>query len=253
MNVIVKMLNKKGDMSIVLLVLLTFLAVGAALFSFVTSGSVAKEVIDPRVVESVYVQENSIKFYLNEIGKKALVKTYSDFANDGDYVSVPVKFNSGYPYFDNLRPDLNGVFIKKFKENFRNEIKSYNFEEDYLKQINSKEFETFGNYNDFEVVFKNLEMKQSFGEENILNVYYKPEIKIQLSFSKIGLINFNELYEIKIECKNIDCPLEKSEFSITDGEISIGGKMKRMISFESQKKFLTDSGLDSVKFGFIPE
>lgn len=252
MNTIVKM-NKKADMSIVLLVLLTSLAVGAALFSFITSGSVAKEVIDPRVVESVYVQENNIEFYLNEIGERALVKTYSDFVKEGDYVSVPVKFNSGYPYFDNLRPDLNDLFIKKFKDNFKNEIRNYRFEEDYLKQLNSKEFDVVGSYNNFEVVFKNLEMKQSFGEENILGVYYKPEIKIQLGLSKIGLINFNELYEVKIECKNIGCPLKKSGFSITDGEISIGGKMKRIISFESQKKFLMDSGYDFIKFGFIPE
>ncbi len=253
MNTNVKMLYKRADTSIVLLVLLTFLAAGIALFSFATSGSVAKEIIDPRVVEGVYVQENNVDFYLNEIGEKALVKTYNDFVKEGDYVSVPVKFNSGYPYFDSLRADLNNVFIEKFKENFKSEIKNYEFEEDYLKKLETSGFEVVGSYQTLVAVFKNLEMEQSFGEENILNVYYKPEIKIELSFSKIGLVDFNELYEVKTECKNVDCPLEKSGFSVVDGEISIGGSIKKVVNFESQKKFLTDSGYDFIKFSFIQE
>jgi len=250
---IVKMRSKKGDMSIVLLVLLTFLAVGAALFSFITSGSVAKEVIDPRVIESVYVQENNIGNYLNEIGENALVKTYSDLVKSGDYISVPVKFNSGYPFFDSLRTDLNSVFIEKFKENFKNEIKNYNFEEDYLKQLESSEFEISGSYNDLEIIFKNLEIEKSFGEEDILNVYYKPEIKTKLNFEKVGLIDFNELYNIKESCKIATCSLEKNGFEISEGQISIGGIVKKVVNFNSKEKFLTDSGYDFIKFGFIAE
>lgn len=67
------MRNKKGEISIVLLVLMTLVLVGATLFVFnINLGKFKTKITNVRVLEEVYVVENQINFYINEIMEETL-------------------------------------------------------------------------------------------------------------------------------------------------------------------------------------
>lgn len=78
-------MNKKGETSITLLVLMTVLLVGATLFLFVMdSDDIKEEISDGRFLDEVYLKEAKLDFYVNEIMEDSIEKaSYSmNFKND---------------------------------------------------------------------------------------------------------------------------------------------------------------------------
>ena len=131
-------MNKRGDISIVVLVFLVLIVCIATIFSFLVSGGkINTQVGNTRLVENVYSEQYFVEYYLSESMKLALVKTYEEFANSKDYIANPIIDSDGNYEFKDLHAKLKENFIEKFKINLNEEISKYNFEEKSLINLNN--------------------------------------------------------------------------------------------------------------------
>ena len=71
--------NKRANIPITLLVLMTLVLTIAALYSFnVHINNVSAEVKDSRFLDYIYSKENEINFYINDMMEKSIVKSAGD-------------------------------------------------------------------------------------------------------------------------------------------------------------------------------
>jgi len=80
------MRNKKASIATIVLVFMTVALAGVSLFIFITNtNKVGGNIVDSRILDGVYVKENAVNFYINEIMAKAIAK--SDFGyGKGDFI-----------------------------------------------------------------------------------------------------------------------------------------------------------------------
>ena len=197
-------MNKRGDISIVVLVFLVLIVCIATIFSFLVSGGkINTQVGNTRLVENVYSEQYFVEYYLSESMKLALVKTYEEFANSKDYIANPIIDSDGNYEFKDLHAKLKENFIDKFKINLNEEISKYNFEEKSL--INFKDRVSSGNYDaEFDgekirIILKDFEIKKDFKK---FSVNYIFNLTREVEFGKVNLDGFGEIYTIKEKCKN---------------------------------------------------
>ena len=139
-------MNRRGSIEIVLLVLLVLLVILVALFNFIVgSKSIQANIYDARFIEGVYQKQDLAEFYIRQVGEEVIAK------NSGD-----------------------------FSESFKVEFSKYNFEEDYLndlqKIINDGEFNVFVNEDILEIVVNSWGLKDSFEK---IEVSYYPKISLK--------------------------------------------------------------------------
>jgi len=253
--------NKKGDMPIVLLVMLVLTVVLAALFSFATdSGTTSFQISNARAVDINYAELNFVEFYIKDAGKKAAVKSYKDLIESGVYTGKPVYNSNGEVEFNNLGLDLNEKLEEKFKENFKSEIASYDFEKSYLidlkKIVAEDKFSVNYNEDIFEISINGLKFDNLFEQ---IEVVYVPEILMEFDYGKIGVDSFEEVYTGKEKCK--------SGLSVEDIKICIGNEVKdfnvdviektdfngekyTFVSLNSKNEFLIENKFENIRFGF---
>ena len=95
-------MNRRGSIEIVLLVLLVLLVTSVALFNFIVgSKSIQANIYDARFIEGVYQKQDLAEFYIRQVGEEVIEKNRE-----------------------------NG-----FKENFKVEFSRYDFDQDYLKDL----------------------------------------------------------------------------------------------------------------------
>jgi len=250
--------NKKGDITILLLVVLVLLLTSATLFSFIiSSGKTEVKISNARFIENFYSRQDLAEFYLSQAGEIAIVKTYNEFVEEDDYINNPIYNFREEVEFRELHSKLNENFHNKFAENFKTEFKKYDFEDDYLKNLK----ETIGD-GDFDVivsegvltlVVNSWEMK-SFIDD--INITYVPRISLKFDLKKIGLHSFEDIYEIKERCKgdeNIeDCfsDLINFEVSVLEKEKSSGEKYF-FVTCATKKDFLIGDEFKVMRFSFV--
>jgi len=78
--------NKRADISVSLLVLMTIVLLISSIFIFITNiNKVGAEVIDVKFIDEVYVRENEIDFYVNEAMTRA-VKNFDQGYGKQDFI-----------------------------------------------------------------------------------------------------------------------------------------------------------------------
>lgn len=248
--------NKRGDIAVVVLVILALISTSAALFSFVTSsGGVEMKISDFKFIDSSYQKQNLAEFYIYQAGEDAIIKTYKEFADDSvpeyDYIKNRQKEGNNAK-FGEIWDNLDERFSNRFKENFKTEFENYEFEEGYLKglkELISKE--------SFTVLFDGETLKVDIDDWQISNsldnigVVYFPEISSEFNLRKIGLHSFEKIYEVKEKC--LDEGIAKSCFDnyLGNFESSIGSS--NLVSLTSKKEFLAENTFEKISFSFIPE
>jgi len=145
-----KKMNRRGAMEIILLVLLVGMIVAITLFTFGVNPPYLKvNVHDARFVENVYQKQDLAEFYIKQVGKVAIER------------------------------EIGEDFGEKFKEEFN----KYNFEEDYLielqKIISEDKIKIFTNAETLEIVIDSWETEDSFGK---IQIKYTPEISVKFDF-----------------------------------------------------------------------
>ena len=250
--------NKKGDMTILLLVILVLLLTSVTLFSFIISSDKTEvKISNARFIENFYPRQDLAEFYLIQAGETAIVKTYNEFAEEDDYINNPIYNFQEEVEFRELHSKLNENFHNKFAENFKTEFKKYDFEEDYLKNLKDIIWD-----GDFDVIMGGgflaltvnaWEMKSSL---NDINITYVPRIFLKFDLEKIKLHGFEEIYEIKERCKedeNIeDCfsDLINFEVSVVEKEKS-SGERYFFVTCATKKDFLIEDEFKIIRFSFV--
>jgi hypothetical protein len=250
--------NCKGDMAILLLVILVLLVSSATIFSLVTSsGKVEAKISDTKIVENIYYKENLVEFYIIQAGENIFAEIYNEFTKTGEYINNPI-VSGGEIEFGKVHNKLDENFRNKFIENFKEEFKDYDFEDDYLKNL--KEIILDGNFDvildkeSLVVKINNLEINNSLEK---VNITYIPEISLEFNFKKMGLHGFEQIYKVKEECKNVEevenCynKLINFENSVIEKEKSNGEKYF-FVTLTSKKQFLIEGKFVNINFSFVP-
>tara|TARA_Y100000034_G_C6843451_1_gene381863 strand:+ start:372 stop:1139 length:768 start_codon:yes stop_codon:yes gene_type:complete len=253
------LINKRGDMTIVLLVLLVLIVSLATLFSFATnSKQVEAKILDVRVIDKLFLEQELIEFYIKEAGKKATIKTFKEFVEDPKsiyfYMNNPEEnpIGSGNWKFEKLHVNLNENFKQRFSDNFNKEIGKY--------EINGIDLNNFNIEINKEIVLitlKNFKIDDSFSNGEI-EINYHPNILLEFNLTKIGLHSFQKIHEIKDDCKfkkeiNKECFEKDLKNFIVGVEIKGEDNKYSLVTLTSKKEFLFGENFESIKFSFIPE
>jgi hypothetical protein len=115
---IIKKMNKKADLSVLLLVFMAVFLSGFALYMFnVNSNTIKTKIKDSRYLDDIYVRENEVNFYINEIMDRAVMNFKSD-QGKGKFIE---NFNKELQkYADKgvfVLPELNQVNLQVINEN----------------------------------------------------------------------------------------------------------------------------------------
>jgi len=245
-------MKKKASLQITLLVFLIFGLILITLFSFYSSNKkIEGKIFAFGVFNPLYSEEGNTEFYMQDIGKTALIKTYSSFARDGDYVGEVIQNSKGEFKFEKLNEKRDEFFAEKFKENFESELSKY---PDEIKNKISGKYSVL--VSEGKVSLKLNEYKIS-KTSSVFGVVYSPNVEVNFRFNDFGLISFEELYGIKDRCKDsnekafcFNSGIKDFNVLISEKRDSVGNKYD-YVNFESKKEFLSDSGFSNIKFGFI--
>ncbi|MFH1592157.1 MAG: hypothetical protein ABIB47_02195 [Candidatus Woesearchaeota archaeon] len=165
------MKNKRGDITVTLLIILVFVLAVSSLFIFITSSrNVEARIFDARAVSTLfYAREDFGNFYLQQAGEEAIRDTYQDLADEEGWSDSDFEFN--------FKQDLKAGFGK------------YGFEEGYLKDLNQKiqtgDFKAIKSGDTLTLEIRGLEMQGGYGE---ISMKYNPRVSM-----KFDLTNFKKL------------------------------------------------------------
>lgn len=74
-----KLMNKRGDVAILALVILSVILLGSTLFVFYNNSSkISSEINDARFLNVIYLKEQQIDFYINEAIDRSLKKSFDE-------------------------------------------------------------------------------------------------------------------------------------------------------------------------------
>jgi hypothetical protein len=227
--------NKKGSESIAttLLVFLILLVCTSSLFIFIThSKKVNIEILDAGIMNEVQLKQNLAEFYIREASEKAVVESYDEVIKNNEYIKEPTYNLEKNVEFNELNNNLNQIFIEKFKINFKN----YKFQEDYLKNLQENISPPFFDGEKLNINVSNFEINE-FSEK--INVTYYPKISLNIELNKIGLDNFDKIYQIKEECKDEES-IEKMENCFKNNLTNFNVKIVEKIISEDEKYFIVN-------------
>lgn len=112
------MKNKRADMSVLILVFMAVFLSGFALYMFnLNSNTIKTEIKDSRYLDDVYVKENEINFYINEIMDKAVINFKS---SEGKSKFIDNFNNELQKYTEKgvfIIPELNQINLQVISDN----------------------------------------------------------------------------------------------------------------------------------------
>ncbi len=246
--------NKRGDMTVVLLVVFVLVISSAALFSFISSSNkVEAKISDARFIEDLYSDRDLAEFYLTGAGESVIVKIYDEFVEGDSYIENP-NYNSIHQVrFGVLNFSWDDEFRMDFIDEFKSEFSGYDFEEDYLKNL--QEVIAAGNFDvafDGEVLTMSIVNWKMAGFLKDINVtLYSPRIYLKFDIIKMGLHSFDEVYEVKEECKGSE-NVESCFEELVNFEVAVVERDDDIfVSLTSKKDFLIGRKFRNINFGFV--
>jgi hypothetical protein len=259
------MIGKKGDLRLMLFLILTLAIAISTIFLFLTNWekSVIK-VYSSDISEEIYYYERETFFYLEQLAYLSLFKTYQELFEEDYYIVKPIYNSDNYVSFGNFNPNLNNIKKRIFKNNFEKNFNEIDFEKEYLnnlkKQINLENYSIYIEEDFFIINFKNITFNQSLDNVDIL---YNPEINISVNLDELK--NFKDIYEFKEKCIDIfnlenrkNC-YENNKIILDDFYLNVSSKIDDfdeeyiLIELETKNNFLINNKLKKISFSFIPE
>ena len=223
------MKNKKGDVAIVILVILVLLLCVSSWFVFSLSKSNKINTLDLTTIEKIKSNQFAFEESLSLAGERALIKTFDEFVSGNQYDYLKNRKNTGE--FFALHDKLNENFALRFKENFLEYFSSQNFYANSLlvqyKSIQNGNFDV--SFDGNEVVIK-LDYSPLSVESDSILVDYSAPIKIKIPLNQTGLNGFNEIYLAKENCKSFKADEMKNCFD------------EKLYNFDAEVYLVLDSG-----------
>ena len=251
------MKNKKGDsLHIVIWVALVLCLALSSLFLFATSsGKVWTKVYDINFIDEFYLKENYGSFYLNEAGERALIETYSDFIDDGEYI-YNAKIKKEYYIFENLEEAINEEFTERFIVNFKKEILGYEFEKSFLIDLQNRvrtdnfEINFVGNIWKLKIVDWKFSHSWDYGQ-----AFYLSNLEMIFDLEKLELSSFDSIYEFKEKCVGLEFEEQKKcleNNNLDNFNLFVEGlEDYSKVRLESKNKYFIDNELRSIDIEFL--
>lgn len=246
---------RKGDSSIVILVLLVVGVVIFTLISFVNGGEKISEVVfDASVAENVRTKIQIQDFYLDSFVEQAVYDSYLEILENNNYMDSPRENPSGsgqWEFSDLKNLDFGLYFEENIKAHFNNNLESDSFVS--LKNSFEKgDFETVYSSGVLTFTLKNVSTEVVYKDISIKN--YR-DVSVVFDFDKNGLHSFERIYEVKEMCKNEEFERVEECFSaLNNFDVSVSKSVSEnvFVNFESRKLFLVGE-LKKIEFGFVPK
>jgi len=281
-------MNRRGDIAVTVLVLMTVFLTGFALFSFYTHyGKIEAYISDARFIESASFQERQIEFYLNDFSERAVLDSYSDLAANGQFTGTGVsKQNSVVVLndFDKFTSDaaLRGGIIEGIKriageynfgsvslDDFKNSLTAGKFNVGVLGDnvnislegvpiyvnIVKKDYERIyiGNIPGIGRVIPTLKTKEKIVSS--IGIVYTPKFSLIINLESLGLEGYDKINVAAVSCKNNanNNAIQgcfNSELKNFDTAVSDVGNLKK-VSLNSKRVFVLNGQLKKIGFEFI--
>ncbi len=250
-------MNRRGDIAVVLIVILTLAVSLAALTSYVINKNSAVSIVsDAGFIESVYMKEEQVRFYSDNALQMGIAKAYSEFSfgrtGEKDLFSDSVK-----RYFKEEVEKLKAEdkVLTDFKTSVKEDKFALNFDSDKTEFSLNEISIGSGVYikNKKRVLLWNFiptPVKADELEANI-GVLYRPKIEERVYFSELGLKGFDELEEDLNYCKQASdfsgcLKSREGDFDLTIAKAD----EKYHILMESKRSFVISGKLQPVRLEF---
>ncbi|MCF7910135.1 hypothetical protein K9L16_00490 [Candidatus Pacearchaeota archaeon] len=261
-------MNKKADLPTLVFVLMTLAVSITILFGFLSNSSkISGQIIDVKLIDTLDVKESIIKNNFETSFERALAQTYKEIIENQEYISAPVKINSeGYYEFKELDEGLDKKFLDLLKINFRQDYINCFFNENYLQNLKHVIFKNnnFSLEKKQEVFYLKLDKFNFSLNTRNYNITYFPELSFEKSLNEIGLHGFDEIYNYKQKCSNLESVSSRricyqsndgdvdKYFNVKISELSNSAGKYILISLESKREFLINGKFEKIKIEFIP-
>lgn len=270
-------MNRRGDTSILILVILILLVTSSSLFAFWRGAMIPNKTFSDYVYsDSLYAQENSFSSALNSFGEKTYLKIYLDFIQNAKFLKErKLTIIEPYTFVFSLNPilssqDLDEKFKKEFKSSFIKDLSKLELEDskeglyllknffpkDDLKQI--EKFSVLGSADNLELSIDYSSETESQDSEFSFKSSHK--ISNSVSAEEIGLIGFETLRNFLNICKtgNLDEKIicfkqTGADSKIYDVKTAEENNGKIFIVLITEKKFLISGSEKPIEISFIVE
>jgi hypothetical protein len=239
------MINKRGDIAVTLLVLMSVFLASVALISFIKDyGKIEAYVINPDFMDNVLYQSQEERYYFSESLRDGLITAYDEDFSNGAF--------SGR--------DLN-KFKEKIKKYAIEKINSYSFKSEHLAELKN-----LMNSGKFEVIVLNDKIEGKFGyggemlisdefsydEKKMVDLAYRPRFTVSFKYLELGLEDFelvgNSISNCKGNEKIEECLNEKlSNFAASKVSDSGG---ESMIQITSKRDFVIDGVIKKIQYAY---
>jgi len=245
-------MNRKGDIAVNILVIMTLVLIGTALISFTLNlGKTEVSISDARLMENLGVKEKQIQFYLGDFGEKSLLSAYFASADNFESVSeadlknnINTKFKglvSSYPLEQEgvLKKDMSKLNIELNGDIMTVKLSGIILSYSHLVK-DSKRVYLWG------FIPTWMTVENSYLE---LGASYSPEFNVQLNLSKIGLHSFNDINSAYNACAGLGNAKQCMESKLGNFEVDVQNKEdgSKLIIIKSKKKFVVDGMLKGLE------
>lgn len=240
------MKNKRGDISITLLVFMVVVLTGSVLFSFIrSSGKITGNIADSRFLEGAYFGEEGARSFMKAASEDALIKSYYEVANE--------KGDDLFKNFDEIAVD--NLIKEKFNAKFAEEIKKYGAGEkvmqDLLAEVEKGNFVSSFDGDGMSIEIKDFAISAGVvgqNKETKIGVIYRPKMIVNVSLEELGLYGFWKINNAIEKCKSAKSDSEISNcFSSELSTRFLVDYNKKVLGLESRRVFLIGNELRSIK------
>ncbi len=234
-------MNRRGDVSITLLVFLILFLIGATMFIFITnSNKVGALIGDSRFLDASFYESSRVKFYLESAAEKAVFDGYQNVLNRQGLISLDS--------FD--ENDFSSQVKSEILNNFENEKEPYGLTDIKLKNVEISGDSFVFSFGDFPIV-ATLSDKDN---NEISRAIYRPSIIFETNVTVLGLYDMSFVKRVILGCADVKetaglqaCVAENlPNFNVSAGEIGKNGE--RAVYLLSKRKFFIGSQLRELVF-----
>ena len=254
------MLNKKGNLSIVLLVFLVLFSTVISIFIFSTNTFSEDLKLQSSEFSNLKKEKAVLEYYLYDSSEKAFLKTYDSFLENGEYSnSKNILKEESHITFLSLDTQLNELFQERFILFFIDEFEKYGFSNEsflsFRDSVLKKEFSVLFDGENISLTFSDFNFK--FISSNS-EINFRPLISMQFKLADYGLDNFEKLFLVKEFCRDeedkkscFDSNL-KNYGSSVEKKIDGSGKEYFLVTLTSSKEFFIEGSSKKISFSFVP-
>lgn len=235
------MLNRKGDLSILLLVLLIVVLCAFALGSFIVNyNKVEANIVGANSLDGAYSKGEKVEAYNSFALEDAVKSSYVETLNNQKVSSL----NS-----------LQEGFSKNVEVKFANYLSQYGDDKELDIQLSS-----LVKNKDYKLTYDDKGVNASLGSMVFMADYtsssgmsidaiYRPQVSSRILFYELGLPTFNEIFQAFSKCGGDKDKLKEclsKELPLLD--VSINGSPPTSVVFGAKRGYLVNGQLNSLSF-----